>query len=124
MLPLSACFVLFCSACASWLSLQNLHILHFYNKKLTGSIPMISRLFMLQSLDLHNNFLAGSIPRAIKNLKWLHIVDMSDNDLIGLILDLIGKLSNQSIMFLNENHLSDSIPLTIDRLSSLGFLRL
>jgi hypothetical protein len=71
----------------------------------------------VNSLDLSNNNLRGTIPGELGNLTELWKLKLSWNHLTGNIPASFSKL-HLTLLFLDSNHLSDSIP------SFLGYNKL
>ncbi len=70
----------------------------------------------LTRLDLSDNQLSGVIPPELGNLTDLYFLDLSDNLLGGVIPTELGNLSNLDDLYLNSNQLSGSIPPEIGNL--------
>ncbi|KAF8031358.1 hypothetical protein BT93_D0524 [Corymbia citriodora subsp. variegata] len=112
-----------------------------------GFLSVLSNCPSLQTLDLVDNPLLGSIPKSIKNfssslqtllaqdsqiggripeemgfLKRLTYLKLSGNDLEGSIPSLIGGLKSLQRLYLDDNHLEGPIPDQICNLTSLGEL--
>nr|XP_017246550.1 PREDICTED: uncharacterized protein At1g24485-like isoform X2 [Daucus carota subsp. sativus] len=59
--------------------------LHLGTFDLTGSLPDISSMTSLQTIDLHNNSLTGAIPDSLGTLPNLKALNLADNQLSGSI---------------------------------------
>ena len=76
-------------------------------------------------MDLSNNKLNGSIPRAILNLPSLStVLNLSNNFLTGNLLQDIGLLTKVADVDLSNNSLSGNIPSSIRNCESLKELYL
>lgn len=64
---------------------SSLHVLDLSQNALTGPIPLIGNLKVLESLDLSVNMLNGSIPEQLANLTSLSFLNVSYNHLSGKI---------------------------------------
>ena len=93
--------------------------LRISTNKLRGSIPDLSTLAVLVSLDLGENSLSGPVPdlSALTRLKELGLYD---NELSGSVPSL-GRLGNLKQANLSSNRLSGSIP-DLGGLTGLTFL--
>ncbi|KAK9103216.1 hypothetical protein Sjap_020470 [Stephania japonica] len=78
----------------------------------------------LKCIDLSNNTLSGEIPREIRSLTGLCILNLFMNHLIGKIPEKIGDMQRLEVLDLLRNQLSSSIPLSISILSFLNHLNL
>ncbi|MED6144750.1 hypothetical protein PIB30_018423 [Stylosanthes scabra] len=77
----------------------------------------------LKSLVMRNNALMGEISPSLCNLKSLAYLDLSSNNLVGMIPSCVGSFS-QSLQFLwlAENKLSGNIPETYVKGNSLQWI--
>ncbi|KAK1408616.1 hypothetical protein QVD17_40544 [Tagetes erecta] len=105
-------------------SLGELHRLLelFLNENnLTGKIP--SHIFQLSSLsktlDLSDNYLFGSLPTEVGDLKMLGALDLSYNNLSGNITSSLGGCASLSSLYLNSNNFQGTIPPTLSSLKGL-----
>lgn len=78
----------------------------------------------LRSLDLHSNRISDSVPQEIGTLRSLDYLDLSKNNLTGLLPASFGNLTKLGILYMNGNKFSGSIPEQIAQLSSLKKLYL
>ncbi|XP_057975129.1 LRR receptor-like serine/threonine-protein kinase GSO1 isoform X2 [Malania oleifera] len=78
------------------------------NSMLPTSIENIST--SLQSLELSNCKMWGSIPKDIGNLSSLFLLNLSFNGLSGSIPATVGKLHKLQGLYFNDNDLQGSIP--------------
>ena len=89
----------------------------------------IGGLTELRTLDFYDNKLTGPIPKQIKELTNLHILnlgspDSSSNRLTGPIIGEIGSLANLTELNLRYNDLAGSVPGALDKLTALETLNL
>ncbi|KAG5582276.1 hypothetical protein H5410_052903 [Solanum commersonii] len=90
------------------LSLPSLQFLSVQNSRLSGVIHEFSNASssVLDTLDLSNNYLNGSIPRSIFQLKSLSELVLSSNSFNGTInLEAIGGLPRLNTLDLSYNNL-------------------
>ncbi len=78
----------------------------------------------IDTMDLTDNNLIGSIPQELGNLSNLQRVWLAGNQLSGNIPPELGNLSNLYILDLSWNQLSSSIPQELGNLSNLYYLSL
>ncbi|CAK7326003.1 unnamed protein product [Dovyalis caffra] len=119
--------------------------LHVDANSFSRSIPtLIGRLSLLEELDLAFNKLNGTIPESIEqlkslanfdnlrgeiskyliNLSYLGFLNLSRNQLIGMIPGMIGDLKLLETLDLSSNHLSGIIPSSMYSMTSLDHLNL
>ncbi|XP_061354275.1 receptor-like protein EIX2 [Gastrolobium bilobum] len=79
---------------------------------------------LVTNVDLSNNNLSGVIPREITNLDGLIYLNLSKNQLIGQIPPSIGNMRSLESIDFSRNRLSGEIPSTISNLSFLSRLDL
>ncbi|RKZ50522.1 MAG: hypothetical protein DRR00_15010 [Candidatus Parabeggiatoa sp. nov. 3] len=84
-----------------------------YSKNLSGTIPNLSTLTNLQTLNLGNNQLSGTIPVELGNVDSLTSLGLNDNQLNGAIPNEFGNLVNLMVLELSHNQLSGTIPTTL-----------
>ena len=102
-------------------ALTHLWSLDLFENRLSGSIPDLSALTRLNYVNLHGNRLSGPIPD-LSALTDLGNLSLYENQLSGPIPDL-SALSKLTILVLSHNRLSGSIP-DLGSLTSLEWLRL
>ncbi|KAL4633498.1 hypothetical protein ACB092_04G126800 [Castanea dentata] len=89
-----------------WTNLKNLDL---SNNKLQGSLPIPPPSIL--SYKFSNNTLTGEIPQMICNLSSLDTLDLSYNNLSGMLPDCLGNLSfSLSILNLRRNNFHGNIP--------------
>ncbi|KAH9330840.1 hypothetical protein KI387_002948, partial [Taxus chinensis] len=79
---------------------------------------------MAQAIDISGNQLHGMIPNAIGDCTALEHLNLSRNAFAGPIPDTLSKLQNLQEMDLSANFLSGSIPLSLIRLKVLRYVNL
>ncbi|KAK3152487.1 hypothetical protein QOZ80_2BG0159630 [Eleusine coracana subsp. coracana] len=79
----------------------------------------------LRMLLLHANKLEGALPNSIGNLSTLlENFSIGDNNITGKITERIGNLINLSLLHMDNNMLSDTIPTSLSKLTNLEKLTL
>nr|GMD30745.1 receptor-like protein 12 isoform X1 [Ipomoea batatas] len=78
----------------------------------------------LKVIDLSNNRLVGEIPVDLTDLHGLISLNLSKNNLIGPIPYSIGEMNSLEILDLSKNQLSGAIPVSMANLSFLAVLDL
>ncbi|KAL5552990.1 hypothetical protein UlMin_040391 [Ulmus minor] len=91
---------------------RSLQSLDLSDNALSGSIPpqICTWLPYLVTLDLSNNRLSGSIPPEIVNCKFLNTLILSDNRLSGSIPYELSRLDRLKKLSVADNDLSGTIP--------------
>ncbi|XP_050232905.1 receptor-like protein 46 [Mercurialis annua] len=108
---------------AGFANLTNLVFLYMHENCFTGSIPQLFSLRNLETLDLTNNLLHGTLNLnfgAVSNLRWL---SFSLNLLRGDPVKL-GNLTSLELLSLGDNKFSGEIPSSLFGLKELNFLDL
>lgn len=90
--------------------------------QLVGPIPTPIEAVRLESLDLSNNYLNGSIPNDMKNLLKLTFLDLSMNSLSGMIP--VGLFEMRLLVYLSVgyNAISGQLPVSIAELTRISTL--
>ncbi|KAM4078951.1 hypothetical protein ACJW30_09G078800 [Castanea mollissima] len=93
---------------ASLFLLPSLRKLHLGNNHFSGQLLEFSNVssFLLEELDLNNNYLEGPIPISIFELQGLHTLSLSSNNFNGSFqLNVIQQLRNLTTLDLSYNNL-------------------
>ncbi|KAK9124840.1 hypothetical protein Scep_013686 [Stephania cephalantha] len=106
-------------------NLSSLELLRLSFNNLDGRIPdSLGQLKSLQGLGLSSNFLS-STSSAVYNLTSLQILGLAGNQIFGKLPPNIGlTLPNLVEFYIDENHFSGSIPLSLFNVSTLQGLEL
>ncbi|XP_059076586.1 receptor-like protein 7 [Cryptomeria japonica] len=78
----------------------------------------------LTAIDLSNNQLSGVVPLDFGKLKGLRFLNLSMNSLSGIIPHSLGNMSQLESLDLSSNKLSGNIPSELQSLSYLAYLNL
>ncbi|XP_072972818.1 receptor-like protein EIX2 [Typha angustifolia] len=81
-------------------------------------------LYLVRAMDLSGNNLSGVIPEEIGALRQLNSLNLSRNHLIGRIPEKIFDISSLEYLDLSSNELSGAIPQSISKLTFLDHLNL
>ncbi|KAL3833898.1 hypothetical protein ACJIZ3_008634 [Penstemon smallii] len=113
-------------ALPNWFHYMNLSVLRLSQNDIQGPIPNnIGRMLpSLQFLYLEENYITGSIPDSICELKFLEALDLSKNQLSGNLLDCWGNFQELLLLRLASNEISGFIPNSIGGAYSLQSLHL
>ncbi|KAK7311369.1 hypothetical protein RJT34_09475 [Clitoria ternatea] len=87
-------------------------------------VTTLTRLSLLQVLDMSLNFLYGSIPPRIVAMVELHTLTLDGNYLNNTMPDWFESLSNLSVLSLKNNHLKGSFPSSLCKIKSLAAISL
>ncbi|XP_058076027.1 receptor-like protein EIX2 [Magnolia sinica] len=79
---------------------------------------------LVTCMDLSTNNLSGVIPEGLTSLLGLHVLNLSGNYLTGKIPDKIGKLALLESLDFSKNQLSGTIPQSMSNLTFLSHLNL
>lgn len=92
---------------------------------LNGTLPAeIGNLKVAIEIDLSRNQLSGVIPSSIGDLKNVQNISFADNRFQGSIPDALGGLTSLEFLDLSSNNLSGEIPNSLKALSLLKYLNL
>ncbi|GER39368.1 receptor-like protein [Striga asiatica] len=111
-------------------NLTSLTTLDLSSNELSGEIPKeIASLCKIKVLSFIDNRLQGNVSFVLSNmsecfLSSVEYLDLSLNQLSGLITPQIGEFKSLHTLYLNANSLSGIIPSNIGNLSSLEYLDL
>jgi len=99
--------------------------LYVDNNAFTGTMTdnFMSKLAVLERLDISNNFIEGKLARSLMIKENLTILDVSDNSLVGN-LPSFPKLTGLKFLALQRNELSGTLPETVSNFLSLSHLDL
>lgn len=104
----------------------NIQSINLYNLGLVGTLPnSIGNYRQLTSFDISFNSLSGTIPKTIST--WYYTIDnikMNNNMFVGSIPSTIGPLTKLTLMSLSHNMLTGTIPSQMSSLVSLTTLKL
>ncbi|MCB0278035.1 MAG: hypothetical protein KDD94_00930, partial [Calditrichaeota bacterium] len=90
--------------------LGNIVTLELNDNSFTGNIPSVEGLDSLRTLNVSNNDLSGLIPAEIANLSNLVSLNLSSNNLTGSIPVEIATMDKLVKLNLSHNSLTDAIP--------------
>ncbi|KAL9236470.1 hypothetical protein vseg_011138 [Gypsophila vaccaria] len=98
-----------------WLGVQcldgNVKILDLSGFSLQGTLaPALKKLRYMRSLVMSNNRLSGSIPKEIGELKFLELLDLSHNNLSGTVPVEISVMPSLKYLLLCGNDFHEGIP--------------
>ncbi|CAH8384387.1 unnamed protein product [Eruca vesicaria subsp. sativa] len=119
--------------CCSWDGIScdrktgNVVDLNLWGSSLNGSLRSNSGLFKLQhlqSLNLSSNNLAGILPDSIGNLKYLRVLKLYGCSFFGKIPSSIGNLSHLTHLDLEGNGFTGELPESMGNLNKLTKLLL
>ncbi|KAM5587555.1 receptor-like protein EIX1 [Rosa sericea] len=105
--------------------LKDLETLELQQNSLSGPFPTtIGNLLHLQALHLSENSISGSLPTSIGNLLQLRTLDLSQNSISGPLPASIGNLFHLEALDLSKNKISGPLPMSVGNLSHLNMLDL
>ncbi|XP_072972988.1 receptor-like protein EIX2 [Typha angustifolia] len=81
-------------------------------------------LYLVTAMDLSRNNLSGVIPEEIGALRQLGNLNLAGNHLVGIIPEKIGDMLSLESLDLSSNKLSGAIPQSISKLTFLDHLNL
>ncbi|KAL3323063.1 hypothetical protein AABB24_040258 [Solanum stoloniferum] len=79
---------------------------------------------IMTTIDLSSNHFEGVIPKTLKDLNSLWLLNLSHNNLIGDIPMELGQLNTLEALDLSWNRLTGKIPKELTRMNFLAFLNL
>jgi len=79
---------------------------------------------IMTTIDLSSNHFEGVIPKTLKDLSSLWLLNLSHNNLIGHIPMELGQLNTLEALDLSWNRLTGKIPQELTRMNFLAFLNL
>ncbi|KAH0773830.1 hypothetical protein KY290_010967 [Solanum tuberosum] len=79
---------------------------------------------IMTTIDLSSNHFEGIIPKTLKDLSSLWLLNLSHNNLIGDIPMELGQLNTLEALDLSWNRLTGKIPQELTRMNFLAFLNL
>nr|CAD1839382.1 unnamed protein product [Ananas comosus var. bracteatus] len=103
---------------------QNYSSEKLYIETKGSDLQYSKNLYLERSMDLSGNNLCGVIPEELFDLSALHNLNLARNHLKGRIPDKIGNLRSLESLDLSMNELNGTIPQSITALTSLGSLNL
>ncbi|XP_057815503.2 putative leucine-rich repeat receptor-like serine/threonine-protein kinase At2g24130 isoform X1 [Cryptomeria japonica] len=108
-----------------WAALENLQ---FYfdisNNLLQGSISVMSKMVMVQAIDVSVNNFSGNIPDVLSSCTNLQYLNLSWNSFDGLIPTSLTSLKNLQAIDLSSNNLSGTIPMAFQEMKMLQYINL
>ncbi|XP_072972841.1 receptor-like protein EIX2 [Typha angustifolia] len=81
-------------------------------------------LYLVRTMDLSRNNLSGVIPEEIGALRQLGNLNLAGNHIVGIIPEKIGDMLSLESLDLSSNKLSGAIPQSISKLTFLDHLNL
>jgi len=99
---------------------DSLTLVNFY--KATNGINWLNTWNLDTSIDLSNNQLVGVIPPELGNLSSLQLLDLSYNQLAGIISPKFGQLTNLQTLDFSNNQLEGPLLAELGDLTSLQSL--
>jgi Leucine-rich repeat (LRR) protein len=104
---------------------HSLETLELSDNNLFGTIPNeLALLSNLSALDLSSNGLTGTIPNELALMSNLSALDLYDNSLNGTIPSQIALMSKLTYLDLSGNRLNGTIPSEVELLTKLTWLLL
>jgi hypothetical protein len=99
--------------------------LNLTNNNILGSLPSeIAALENLEVLDLSVNSFQGSIPDALGNLRWLQYLSLLGNKITGTIPTSLSHLSSLRTLQLGYNSINGTVPIELNYMTTLQALSL
>lgn len=106
--------------------LSDLKVLSMKSNRLEGTMPECigTQMTRLTTVDLSDNSLQN-IPDSIYNLRFLRVLDLSQNEIAGTISnELLPNLKSLTVANLASNQISGPIPASFDMLPDLSIMYL
>ncbi|XP_017985484.1 PREDICTED: probable inactive receptor kinase At5g10020 [Theobroma cacao] len=97
----------------------SLIVLDLSSNKLSGSLPNLSRFEDLNTFNLRNNSLVGTLPSLLDTCPRLSVVELSLNQLSGPIPGGLFTSTTLKNLNLSGNHFTGPIPLQSSRVNEL-----
>ncbi|CAI8608356.1 unnamed protein product [Vicia faba] len=117
------------SSSCSWVGVtcdkkhNRVQTLNLKNMGLRGTLsPNIGNLSFLVILDLSGNSFGGQFPKETLSLRRLRVLDFSYNEFVGEIPKELGKLQELQHLYIGINSFTGSIPSMIGQLRRLQVL--
>ncbi|XP_059658952.1 putative receptor-like protein kinase At3g47110 [Cornus florida] len=106
----------------SLINCTNLRLLYLNDNGFGGVLPnsIVNLSTKLTELMMDQNYIYGSIPQGIENLKNLELLSLNQNMLTGSIPETIGQVSMLAELYIYENNISGKIPTSIGNISQLN----
>ncbi|XP_031383545.1 probable LRR receptor-like serine/threonine-protein kinase At2g24230 [Punica granatum] len=104
--------------------LTKLQSLDLSGNRITGLPSDFWSLGSLQSLNLSNNLISGSLPSNVGNFGSLESIDLSGNNFSGEIPEAVSSLRNLQVLKLDSNGFESDLPFGILSCRSLVLLDL
>jgi len=103
--------------------LEILQTLYIDSNRLTGSIPAeLGGLRLLHEFHAYQNDLTGSpIPSSFGNLGFLRILYVDGNRLEGTLCSELGLMHRLESLFIHENHIEGKLPVSMAMLTRLEY---
>ncbi|KAL2623093.1 hypothetical protein R1flu_003298 [Riccia fluitans] len=90
--------------------LTNLRIISARLCNFQGPIPSLDNNTQLQTIDLSSNQLTGMVPESLAKLTNLQTLDLSSNRLTGMVPESFAKLANLQMLNLRNNIIQGNLP--------------
>ncbi|KAJ8445849.1 hypothetical protein Cgig2_027930 [Carnegiea gigantea] len=90
--------------------LKNLTFLYLYRNKLSGGLPTSIEALNLKEIDVSNNNLTGIIPEGIATLPKLEVLNLFNNQFHGVLPLNIGKIPTLTTLKIWSNSFSGPLP--------------
>ncbi|GLJ27447.1 hypothetical protein SUGI_0538760 [Cryptomeria japonica] len=106
-------------------SLQNIQFFfNVSNNLLHGGVLEMSKMTMVQAIDVSHNLFSGEIPIVLESCKALEYLSLSWNSFAGPIPQSLANLQNLQYMDLSCNNLSGAIPVVFKEMKMLQKINL